>query len=111
MRSELEAAAKALCEDLNHEPQVGNILSCKSEDGKFTITRSDTGAVLSVKYDEFLYKATAKCDAPAKFKYVIQVKTSGNGWWYADEDDTAIAETSIPWVANIVVSALLGIPR
>jgi hypothetical protein len=111
MRSELEAAAKVLCEDLNHEPQVGNILSCKSEDEEFKITRSDTGAVLSVKYDEFLYKATAKCDTPAKFKYVIQVKTSGNGWWYADKDDTAIAESSIPWIANIAVSALLGIPR
>jgi hypothetical protein len=92
MRVELKEHLEKQCEELNHEPQIENILVPNLGDEPIGITRKDSGAFLSIKFDANLHKVTFKCDEPARFKYVVEVKPNFNGrnWWYADKKGSSI---------------------
>jgi hypothetical protein len=110
MCAELTEHLETRCEELNHEPQIENILQPKLGDDPIGVRRKDSGAFLSIKFDSTLHKVTFKCDEPAQFKYVVEVKPTFNGsdWWYADKDGSSIAG-HLEYVAQKVLSALLGI--
>jgi hypothetical protein len=110
MRQELEEHLQKQCEELNHEPQIDNILVSNLVADPSGITRRDSGAFLSVKFDATLRKATFKCDEPARFKYVVEVKPRFNGrnWWYADKNGSSIGG-HLESVAQEVIGALLEI--
>src|SRR5580658_4819783 len=86
MRVELKEHLERQCEELNHEPQIENILVPNLGDEPVGISRKDSGAFLSIKFDANLHKVTFKCDEPVRFKYVVEVKPKFNGryCWYAD---------------------------
>jgi hypothetical protein len=110
MCAELKEHLEMRCEDLNHEPQLENILVPKLGDDPIRITRADSGAFLSIKFDSILHKVTFKCDEPARFKYIVEVKPKFNGrdWWYADKNGSSIGG-HLEYVAQKVLRALLGI--
>ena len=110
MRTELKNSLKRLCDELTHEPEIGELLVCKFSDEKAEITRTDTGSVLTVNFDPFHHSAILICDKRAKFRYVIEVKptTNDSSWWYADVDGSSI-RISLDWVAEKSLSALLGV--
>ena len=107
VRQEFIDKAKALCDELNQEPQVGNILSCYESGNAFSITRSDTGVALTVKFDDMQHKATLSCDHPAKFREEIHVKPNNNNYWWVSNKD---GSTTVKYMAEKAVKALLGIP-
>ena len=110
MRAELKEHLEKQCAELNHEPQIEDLLVPNLGDDPIGITRSDSGAFLSIKFDAILHKAIFKCDEPAQFKYVVEVKPKFNGrnWWYADKNGSSI-EGHLEYVAQKVLSALLEI--
>jgi hypothetical protein len=110
MRTELKEHLEKQCEELNHEPQIGNILVPNLGGDPIGITRRDSGAFLSVKFDAILRKVTFKCDELARFKYVVEVKPKFNGryWWYADKNGSSI-RGHLGYVAQEVLGALLEI--
>jgi hypothetical protein len=109
LKCELLQHLKMQCEELNQEPQIGNILVCDLTHNAPQITRTDTGAVLSVKIDAAGRTVAFQCDKPVKFEYVLRVKPtiSGGGSWY--EGNGASIGNSLDAVAQKAVSALLGI--
>lgn len=109
-RNELVAALKALCEELNAEPELGNILVHREQDEDFTVSRTDTGDTLKVKFDEFLHKISLNCDVNQKFREVIEVKPQANQlvWWVSDKEGNSF--TDIVWFAEKSIKALIGIP-
>jgi hypothetical protein len=110
MRVELKEHLEKQCQELNHEPQIENILVSNLGDDPSGITRRDSGAFLSVKFDATLRKVTFKCAEPARFKYVVEVKPRFNGrnWWYADKNGSSIGG-HLESVAQDVLGALLEI--
>ena len=110
MRVELKEHLEKQCEELNHEPQIENILVPNLGGDPIGITRRDSGAFLSVKFDSIFRKVTFKCGEPARFKYVVEVKPKFNGrnWWYADKNGSSIGG-HLEYVAQEVLSALLEI--
>jgi hypothetical protein len=110
MRVELKEHLEKQCEELNHEPQIENILVPNLGDEPIGITRKDSGAFLSIKFDANLHKVTFKCDEPARFKYVVEVKPNFNGrnWWYADKKGSSIGG-HLEYVAQEALGALLEI--
>jgi len=110
MRVELKEHLEKQCEELNHEPQIENILVPNLGDEPIGITRKDSGAFLSIKFDANLHKVTFKCDEPVRFKYVVEVKPNFNGrnWWYADKKGSSIGG-HLEYVAQQALGALLEI--
>jgi hypothetical protein len=110
MQVELREHLEKQCEELNREPQIGNILMLSLGDNPIGIARRDSGAFLSIKFDPALRKVTFHCDEPARFKYVVEVKPKFNGrnWWYADKNGTSIGG-HLEYVAQTVLGALLEI--
>jgi hypothetical protein len=110
MRVELKEHLEKQCEELNHEPQIGNILVPNLGDDPIGIARGDSGAFLSIKFDANLHKVTFNCDEPARFKYVVEVKPNFNGrnWWYADKKGSSIGG-HLESVAQEVIGSLLEI--
>ena len=110
MRVELKEHLEKQCQELNHEPQIENILVPNLGDDPVGITRKDSGAFLSVKFDASLRKVTLRCDEPIKFKYVVEVKPKFNGrdWWYADKNGSSIGG-HLEYVAQEALGALLEI--
>jgi len=110
MRVELKEHLEKQCEELNHEPQIENILVPNLGDEPIGITRKDSGAFLSIKFDANLHKVTFKCDEPTRFKYVVEVKPNFNGrnWWYADKNGSSIGG-HLEYVAQQALGALLEI--
>ena len=51
MRLELKEHLEKQCAELNHEPQIENILVPNLGDEPLGITRKDSGALLSVEFD------------------------------------------------------------
>jgi hypothetical protein len=110
MRVELKEHLEKQCQELNHEPQIENILVPNLGDDPVGITRKDSGAFLSVKFDASRRKVTFRCDEPIKFKYVVEVKPKFNGrdWWYADKNGSSIGG-HLEYVAQEALGALLEI--
>jgi hypothetical protein len=110
MRVELKEHLEKQCEELNHEPQIENILVPNLGDEPMGITRKDSGAFLSIKFDANLHKVTFKCDEPARFRYVVEVKPNFNGrtLWYADKNGSSIGG-HLEYVAQQALGALLEI--
>jgi hypothetical protein len=110
MRLELKEHLEKQCEELNHEPQIDNILISNLVNDPSRITRRDSGAFVSVTFDATLRKVTFNCDEPARFKYVVEVKPRFNGrnWWYADKNGSSIGG-HLESVAQEVIGALLEI--
>jgi hypothetical protein len=110
MRAELKEHLEKQCEELNHEPQIENILVPHLRDEPIWITRKDSGAFLSIKFAANLHKVSFMCDKPARFKYVVEVKPRFNGrnWWYADKNGSSIGG-HLESVAQEVLGALLEI--
>ena len=98
------------CQELNHEPQIENILVPNLSDDPIGITRKDSGAFLSVKFDANRHKVIFKCDEPVRFKYVVEIKPKFNGrdWWYADKSGSSIGG-HLEYVAQEALAALLQI--
>jgi|SRR5579862_1829637 len=110
MRVELKEHLEKQCEELNHEPHIENILVPNLGDDPIGITRRDSGAFLSVKFDASRHKVTFRCDEPVRFKYVVEVKPKFNGrdWWYADKKGSSIGG-HLESVAQEVLGSLLEI--
>jgi hypothetical protein len=110
MRVELKEHLEKQCRELNHEPQIENILVPNLGDDPVGITRKDSGAFLSVKFDASCRTVTFKCDEPIRFKYVVEVKPKFNGrdWWYADKNGSSIGG-HLEYVAQEALGALLQI--
>jgi len=110
MRKKINEALERQCTELNEQPEIGDILVCKvSDDKSTTVTRSDTGVVLSVAFDSTLRTAHFACPKPSKFKYSIDVKLSANGlWFYADGKGTSIGP-DLGAVTDKALNALLGV--
>ena len=110
MQVELKEHLEKQCQELNHEPQIGNILVPNLGDDPIGIARRDSGAFLSIEFDANLHKVTFNCDEPAKFKYVVEVKPKFNGrnWWYVDKNGSSIGG-HLEYVAQEVLGALLEI--
>lgn len=108
MRVELREHLERQCEELNREPQIENILVPNLGDEPVGISRKDSGAFLSIKFDANLHKVTFNCDEPVKFKYVVEVKPKFNGrhWWYADKNGSSIGG-HLEYVAQEALCALL----
>ena len=108
MRAELREHLEKQCEELNLEPQIGNILVPNLGDDPIGIARRDSGTFLSIKFDATLHKVTFNCGEPARFKYVVEVKPKFNGrsWWYADKNGSSIGG-HLEYVAQEVLGALL----
>ena len=108
MRVELKEHLEKQCAELNHEPQIENILVPNLGDEPIGITRKDSGAFLSIKFDANLHKVTFKCDEPVRFKYVVEIKPKFNGrnWWYADKNGNNIGG-HLEYVAQEILVALL----
>src|ERR1700692_1356649 len=51
MRVELKEHLEKQCAELNHEPQIENMLVANLSDEPIGITRKDSGALLSVEFD------------------------------------------------------------
>ena len=79
-------------------------------DDPIGITRKDSGAFLSVKFDANRHKGIFKCDDLISFKYVVEVKPKFNGrdWWYADKSGSSIGG-HLEYVAQEALGALLQI--
>jgi hypothetical protein len=94
MQVELKEHLEKQCEELNHEPQIENLLVANLGDEPIGITRRDSGAF----------------EEPARFKYVVEVKPKFNGrtWWYADKNGSSIGG-HLEYVAQQVLGALLQI--
>jgi len=110
MRVELKEHLEKQCQELNHEPQIENILVSNLGDDPSGITRRDSGAFLSVKFDANHHKVIFRCDEPVRFKYVVEVKPKFNGrdWWYADKNGSSIGG-HLEYVAQEALGALLQI--
>ena len=110
MRLELREHLERQCKELNHEPQIENILVPNLGDEPIGISRKDSGAFLSIKFDPNLHKVTFKCDEPVTFRYVVEVKPKFNGrsWWYADKNGSSIGG-HLEYVAQEALGALLEI--
>jgi|SRR5665213_963373 len=110
MQVELKEHLEKQCEELNHEPQIENLLVPNLGNEPTGITRKDSGAFLSIKFDASLHKVTFRCEEPARFKYVVEVKPKFNGrtWWYADKNGSSIGG-HLEYVAQQVLGALLEI--
>jgi len=110
MRVELKEHLERQCEELNREPHIENILVPNLGFEPIGITRKDSGAFLSIKFDANLHKVTFKCDEPARFKYIVEVKPNFNGrnWWYADKKGSSIGG-HLEYVAQKALGALLQI--
>src|ERR1700730_12474361 len=110
MRVELKEHLEKQCEELNHEPQIENILVPNLVDDPIGITRRDSGAFLSIRFDANLHKVTFNCGVPARFKYVVEVRPKFNGrnWWYADKNGSNIGG-HLEYVAQQALGALLEI--
>jgi hypothetical protein len=110
MRVELKEHLEKQCQELNHEPQIENILVPNLGEDPLGITRKDSGAFLSVKFDASRRKVTFRCDEPIRFKYVVEVKPKFNGrdWWYADKNGSSIGG-HLEYVAQEALGALLEI--
>ena len=110
MRVELKEHLEKQCQELNHEPQIENILVPNLVDDPIGVTRKDSGAFLSVKFDANRHKVTFRCDEPVRFKFVVEVKPKFNGrdWWYADKNGSSIGG-HLEYVAQEALGALLQI--
>jgi hypothetical protein len=110
MRVELMEHLEKQCEELNHEPQIENILVPNLSDEPIGITRMDSGAFLSIKFDANLHKVTFRCEDPGRFKSIVEVKPnfSGRNWWYADKNGSNIGG-HLEYVAQQALDALLEI--
>ena len=110
MQVELKEHLEKQCAELNHEPQIENMLVANLSDEPIGITRKDSGSFLSIKFDANLHKVTFKCDEPTRFKYVVEVKPNFNGrnWWYADKKGSSIGG-HLESVAQEVLGSLLEI--
>jgi hypothetical protein len=110
MRVKLKEHLEKQCEELNHEPQIENILVPNLGEEPIGITRRDSGSFLSIKFDATLRNVIFKCDEPARFKYVVEVEPNFNGrnWWYADKKGSSIGG-HLEYVAQEVLGALLEI--
>jgi hypothetical protein len=99
-----------LCDELNQEPEIGNILSHKSDGKIFTVTRSDKGWTMTVKFDDTLHRAVFACDMPVKFRESVEIKptTNSTAWWLADKNGSVVGGDGC-WVGENAVKALLGI--
>jgi hypothetical protein len=64
MRVELKEHLEKQCQELNHEPQIENILVPNLGDDPVGITRKASGAFLSVKFDANRHKVIIRCDEP-----------------------------------------------
>jgi hypothetical protein len=108
MQVELKEHLEKQCEELNHEPQIENILIPNLGDEPIGITRKDSGAFLSISFDANLHKVTFKCGEPVRFKYVVEVKPrfDGRNWWYADKNGSSIGG-HLEYVAQEALGALL----
>src|ERR1700680_3421237 len=65
MRVELKEHLEKQCEELNHEPQIENMLVPNLREDPMGIARSDSSAFLSIKFDAIFTKVTFKCDSPS----------------------------------------------
>ncbi len=108
MRTGINEALERQSAELNEEPKIGDLLRCKVSDDKSTVTRTDTGVVLSIVFDSTLRTARFDCPKPSKFKYSVEVKHSLGGlWYYADGKGTSIG-TDLGPVTDKALNALLG---
>jgi hypothetical protein len=107
---ELKEHLEKQCAELNHEPQIENILVPNLVNDPMGITRKDSGAFLSIQFDSNLHKVTFNCGEPPRFKYVVEVRPKFNGrnWWYADKNGSNIGG-HLEYVAQEVLGALLEI--
>jgi hypothetical protein len=109
MQAEINSHIERLCAELNQEPEIGDILRCDFSDKETKVTRTDTGNVLSAKFDPFRHSVGFVCPKPTNFKYSITVKKGvGDSWYYADGDDGSIGD-KLGWLADKVLRALLGL--
>ena len=109
LREELQQNFESQCNELNQEPQIGNILECGLSDDEWKITRNDTGAILSIKFDSVLRTVKLNCDRPTKFKYTIQVKPAASSWMYTDAKGTSLGQDAAGSTADKALRALLGL--
>src|SRR5580700_10486299 len=72
MQVELKEHLEKQCEELNHEPQIKNILVPNLSDEPIGITRKDSGSFLSIKFDANLHKVTFRCEDPGRFKSIVE---------------------------------------
>jgi hypothetical protein len=108
MQVELKEHLEKQCAELNHEPQINNILVLNLCVDPIGITRKDSGAFLSIKFDPDLHKVTFNCGEIVRFKYVVEIKPKFNGrnWWYADKNGNNIGG-HLEYVAQEILVALL----
>ena len=109
MRSELKKGIERDCEELNQEPQIGNILTHRLAltGDRWEVTRTDTGSVLSIEFDSLLHAVSFSCEKPAQFRTRIELKpTSGGACYYATEKGN---RTGIDQTLEKAFCALLGI--
>jgi hypothetical protein len=106
---------RAIVEESNLEPEIGDLLDYKSFDNGIEISRKDTGAILSVKFDYFRNTTSLDCRAPTTFKEVVRVcvSTASDTCWYDDgkggSKGALEAENSaVEYVADRGLNALLG---
>jgi len=104
---ELQKGFQSQCDELNQESAVENILGCDFSGDEWGITRSDSGAVLSVKLDAGSRKVVLECDRPAKFRYELGVKPTPQNYYFADGKGKGVPDRGI--VVDKALRALLGL--
>lgn len=112
MRDDLGEFIPVFCEELNQEPEIGNILTWSVAGDAWAVTRQDTGDALTINFDEALHKAIFSCNKPVKFREAIEVRVINiTGWWFATKDGSSAGagDASVSWVAEKAIKALLGI--
>ena len=107
LRDDLAAALRRQIDELNAEPEIGNILVGLFETKDWVIVRSDLGEKMEISFDRTLHKAQIKLDQPVKIREEIEVKlTPAHLWWYADKKEKPI---SVNELSVKLLEALLGI--
>jgi len=111
LRDDLEKSIPPFCDELNGEPEIGNILECGIVGDKLTITHQDTGDSLAIKFDAALHKVTFSCDKPVKYREPVEVRVVNvTGWWFATKDGSSAGsgDDSVFWLAEKAVRIFLG---
>ncbi len=117
LSSDIRTEFEKQTDELNHEPDCGNVLICRFVDGRpgvFHVIRPEL--FLSVKFDAPLRLITIECEHPIKFKRFIGVKLYDNetGWYYAwgeKKSELVSCDDQVDWLVNDALYALFGVPR
>lgn len=114
LKAELIKEFEDQVDELNREPEVGNILVCNWSADNTGVSRSDTGALLQVFFDASQHNITMKCDTPVKFTYKIQVEVAADAssWFFLGREgreELSGFKNDINWAAGNTLNHLLGI--